>query len=601
MTTCATGDIPTNSFKHVRPASAPFRRCGFGQIYVAELVSASPGAAPTLRPPVLVTPLPATPAKPSTLKLRVDRVLYREPDVHMGHNIPDLTLLLPDGSESTCNFLAYYESNHGVARWGHATSEVLEERDGVLTQYFQRGVLDCEERDGAWGVSRRLAWDYVGGGAAGAPDLGVEPALVSEQAGDLVGPWGHRVSNYAVDGTFIGFLDFFSALGGVETFGYPKTEARYDDDPRAELSVLGAARRVIRQYFQSAVLEYHPADTAQPVKLRLLGDDVRDRLYPNQTYRAYNSFGPSIPLAKGQFYSPERITPPGTGGAPVRTPPPPPSATSPSVIPSAPSTLGLRVNRVLFSAPDVHLAHNIPDLTLTLADGSEASCDFLTYFESNFGLARWGHPISEVLEERPGSLTQYFQRGVLDCHERDGEWRVERRLAWDHIGGGVDGAPDLGVEPDLLSDQAGELLGPWGHRVSNYAVDGTYVGFLDFFTSLGGEATFGLPKTEARYDDDPRAELRVPGGAAGVIRQYFQAAVLEYHPNDAAQPAKLYLLGDTLRDWRYPTYGVFITFGSFGPLTEGQPYYPVATSSVLRPRRLRLTAAAARKPLRLVA
>ena len=555
----------------------------FGQIYVAELVTASPGAAPTLGPPVAVTPLPATPAKPSTLKLRVDRVLYREPDVHMGHNIPDLTLLLPDGSESTCNFLGYYESNHGVARWGHAISEVLEERDGVLTQYFQRGVLDCEERDGAWDVSRRLAWDYVGGGAAGAPDLGVEPALVSEQAGDLVGPWGHRVSNYAVDGTYIGFLDFFNALGGVETFGYPKTEARYDDDPRAELSVLGAARRVIRQYFQSAVLEYHPADTSQPVKLRLLGDDVRDRLYPNQTYRAYNSFGSSIPLAKGQFYSPERITPPGTAGALVRTPPPPPSATSPSVIPRAPSTLGLRVNRVLFSAPDVHLAHNIPDLTLTLADGSEASCEFLTYFESNFGLARWGHPISEVLEERPGTLTQYFQRGVLDCHERDGEWRVERRLAWDHIGGGVDGAPDLGVEPDLLSDQAGELLGPWGHRVSNYAVDGTYVGFLDFFTSLGGEATFGLPKTEARYDDDPRAELRVPGGAAGVIRQYFQAAVLEYHPNDAAQPVKLYLLGDTLRDWRYPTYGVFITFGSFGPLTEGQPYYPVATSSVLRP------------------
>ena len=555
----------------------------FGQIYVAELVSASPGAAPTLRPPVAVTPLPATPAKPSALKLRVDRVLYREPDVHMGHNIPDLTLLLPDGSESTCNFLAYYESNHGVARWGHATSEVLEERDGILTQYFQRGVLDCEEREGAWDVSRRLAWDYVGGGAAGAPDLGVESDLLSEQSGDVLGPWGHRVSNYAVDGTNTGFLDFFNALGGVETFGFPKTEARYDDHPQAELHILGSARRVVRQYFQSAVLEYHPADTSEPVKLRLLGDDVRDRLYPNQTYRAYDSFGSSIPLAKGQFYSPERITPPGTAGTPVRTPPPPPSATSPSVIPRAPSTLGLRVNRVLFSAPDVHLAHNIPDLILTLADGSEASCDFLTYFESTYGLTRWGHPISEVLEERPGSLTQYFQRGVLDCHERDGEWRVERRLAWDYIGGGVDGAPDQGVEPDLLSDQAGELLGPWGHRVSNYAVDGTYVGFLDFFTSLGGEETFGLPKTEARYDDDPRAALRVPGGAAGVIRQYFQAAVLEYHPDDVAQPVKLYLLGDTLRDWRYPTYGVFITFGSFGPLTEGQPYYPVATSSVLRP------------------
>ena len=248
-----------------------------------------------------------------------------------------------------------------------------------------------------------------------------------------------------------------------------------------------------------------------------------------------------------------------------------------------PSSLVLRVVRVQFNVPDVHLAHNIPDLLLTLPDGSETTCNFLTHYENTGGLTRWGHATSEVLEERPGSLTQYYQRGVVDCHEREGDWLMERRLTWDHIGGGVDGAPDLGVEPDLLSDQAGELLGPWGHRVSNYAVDGTYVGFLDFFTSLDGEATFGLPKTEARYDDDPRAALRVPGGAAGVIRQYFQAAVLEYHPNDAAQPVKLYLLGDTLRDWRYPTYGVLIAFGSFGPLSEGQPYYPVATSSVLRP------------------
>ena len=573
---------PNESYKaYASFGSAPPVRVG--QIYVAELVAASPGAAPALAPAVVGTPLPGAPAKPSTLKLRVDRLLYSEPDVHMGHNVPDLTLLLPDGSESTCNFLTYFESNHGLSRWGHPTSEVLEERDAVLSQYFQRGVLDCEERDGEWSVSRRLAWDYVGGGAAGAPDLGVEANLVSEQLGELLGPWGHRVSNYAVDGTYTGFLDFFSALGGAATFGFPKTEARYDDHQQAELSVLGAARHIVRQYFQSAVLEYHPGDTFQPVKLRLLGDDVRDRLYPNQTYKAYGSFGPSIPLAKGQFYTPERITPPGVARISVTAPPAPPSATRPFVTPRAPSTLGLRVDRVLFSAPDVHLAHNIPDLTLTLADGSEATCGFLSFYESTYGVARWGHAISEVLEERPGSLTQYFQRGVLDCNEGDGEWRVVPRLAWDHIGGGINGAPDLGVEPELLSDQAGELLGPWGHRVSNYAVDGTFIGFLDFFTGLGGEATFGLPKTEARYDDDPRAVLRVPNGDPGVIRQYFQAAVLEYHPNDAAEPVKLYLLGDNLRDWRYPSYGVFVSFGSFGPLSEGQPYYPVSTLSVQRP------------------
>ena len=554
-----------------------------GQIYVAELVLADPRAAPTLTPPVELTPLPATTARPSTLQLRVDRFAYSEPDVHMGHNIPDLTLFLPNGSESTCNFLSYFEGNHGLARWGHPTSEVFEERDGVLTQYYQRGVLDCAEHEGQWRVARRLAWDYVGGGAAGVADLGVEPELRSEQAGELVGPWNHRVSNYAVDGTFTGFLDFYTTLGGADTFGFPKTEARYDDDPRADLGILGASRRVIRQYFQSAVLELHPSDTVQPVKLRLLGDDVRDRLYPNQTYKAFGSFGPSIPLARGQIYTPERITPPGLTGTPTTAPPAPPTATRPFVTPPAPSTLGLRVERVLFNAPDVHLAHNIPDLTLTLPDASTASCGFLTYYEATHGVARWGHAISEVLEERPGTLTQYFQRGVLDCEERDGEWRVARRLAWDYLGGGVDGAPDLGVEPDLISDQPGELLGPWGHRLSNFSVDGAYIGFLDFFTALGGESTFGLPKTDARYDDDPRAVLRVPNGDPGVIRQYFQVAVLEYHPDDVAQPVKLFLIGDALRDWRYPTYRAFASFGSFGPLSEGQPYYPPATSNVLRP------------------
>ncbi len=553
-----------------------------GQIYVAELVTADPEAAPTLTPPVEHTPLPATPARPSTLRVRVDRFEYSEPDVHMGHNISDLTLLLPDGSESTCNFLTYFESSHGLARWGHPTSEVFEERDAVLTQYFQRGALNCSERDGQWSVTRRLAWDYVGGAAAGAPDLGVEAHLTSAQPGEVVGPWGHRVSNSAVDGTVIGFLDFYTALGGVETFGFPKTEARYDTDPRAELGILGAARSVIRQYFQSAVLEYHPSDASQPAKLRLLGDDVRDRLYPNQTYRAFGVFGPSVPLAKGQIYTPERITPPGITGAAITAPPGPPTATTPFVTPGAPSTLGLRVDRVLFNAPDVHLAHNIPDLTLTLADGSEATCGFLSFYQATYGVARWGHAISEVVQERPGSLTQYFQRGVLDCTERDGAWRVDIRLAWDSIGGGGDGAPDLGVEPDLRSDQPGDPLGPWGHKVSNYAVDGTYIGFLDFFTTLGGESTFGLPKTEARYDD-PRAVLRVPNGDPGVIRQYFQAAVLEYHLTDAAEPVKLYLLGDNLRDWRYPTYGAFASFGSFGPLSEGQPYYPPPTSNVLRP------------------
>ena len=59
--------------------------------------------------------------------------------------------------------------------------------------------------------------------------------------------------------------------------------------------------------------------------------------------------------------------------------------------------------------------------------------------------------------------------------------------------------------------------------------------------------------------------------------------MLEYHPSDAFQPVKLFLLGDILRDWRYPTYRAFVAFGPYGPLTPGQTYYPVATSNVIRP------------------
>ena len=554
---------------------APLR---VGQIYVAEYVASSPVTAPPLGPPVTAPPTPGVPAQPSALSVRVDRVLFSEPDVHLAHNIPDLVLTQTDGSEERCDFLGYYEATQGLARWGHAISEVLEEYPGTLTQYYQRGVVDCHNREGAWLIERRLVWDYIGGGAEGAPDLGVEPNLLSDQPGELLGPWGHRVSDYAVDGTYTGFLDFFTALGGVNTFGHPKTEARYDDDPRAVLSIAGAPPGVIRQYFQAAVLEYHPDDELQPVKLYLLGHDVRDRLYPNQTYTIIASFGPAAPLSEGQVYTPERVRL-AAAVAPLPSGP----STTPPVIPPATPRLGLRVGRVLFSAPDRHLSHNIPDLTMTLADGSEAQCDFLSYYEATFGLARWGHAISEVLEEQSGILTQYYQRGVVDCHQRYGGWTLERRLAWDFIGGGVEGAPDLGVEPNLLSDQPGELLGPWGHRVSDYAVDGTYVGFLEFFTALGGVETFGHPKTEARYDHEPWAVLHVPDGDPGIIRQYFQAAVLEYHPSDAFQPVKLFLLGDVLRDRRYPAHRAFVAFGPYGPLTPGQTYYPVATSNVIRP------------------
>ena len=141
------------------------------------------------------------------------------------------------------------------------------------------------------------------------------------------------------------------------------------------------------------------------------------------------------------------------------------------------ASLSAVVKRSIFTEPDAHLAHNIPNLRVTSGDHVVA-CNFLSHYESTGGVTRWGFATSEVVEERPGSLTQYYQRGVVDCQERDGLWRMERRLVWDYVGGGLGDSTDLGVEPDLLSEQPGLPLGPWGHRVSNMDVDGAPTGFL---------------------------------------------------------------------------------------------------------------------------
>ena len=230
------------------------------------------------------------PPPTSRLAGTVLRTSFIQPDAHLAHNIPDLRLTV--GTDHvTCGFLSHYQTTGDLIRWGYPTSEVLEERPGALTQYYQRGVVDCHLRDGAWRLERRLAWDYLGGGIGGSIDLGVEPDLRSEQPGDEVGPWGHRVSNFAIDGTPIGFLDFFDTLGGVQAFGFPKSDARSDADPRAVLGIPGANPVFIRQYFQAAVLEYHPG-TPQPVKLRLLGDDVRNILYPDDSHLGFPQLQP---------------------------------------------------------------------------------------------------------------------------------------------------------------------------------------------------------------------------------------------------------------------------------------------------------------------
>ena len=200
------------------------------------------------------------------------------------------------------------------------------------------------------------------------------------------------------------------------------------------------------------------------------------------------------------------------------------------------------------------LRHNIPNL-LVFADGQSRSADFKNHFENTGAIERWGLPISEVFEEESGALTQYYQRGAVDFHKRadlGGIWVIERRLTWDYMGGGAGGSVDMGVEQQITNPNDGDPVGPWGHKVSNLDVQGETTGFRDFFDRLGGVESFGFPKTDARADTGASGTLLAPGSTVGIVRQYFQAAVFEFFPeNPDLFKVQLTLLGDFLRNRTY--------------------------------------------------
>ncbi len=230
------------------------------------------------------------------------------------------------------------------------------------------------------------------------------------------------------------------------------------------------------------------------------------------------------------------------------------------------------VDNLFVQAPDNEdLKHNIPDLEVDLG-GQVVRADFLAHFRATGEIERWGYPTSEVLVLEPGVLTQFYQRGVVDFHNLGAGWVVERRLAWDYVGGGSGGSDDLGVEADVLNPNAGTVSGPWGHKVSNFAIDGTVVGFADFFQRLGGVAAFGYPKTDARVDVVAVGRLRDPATTPGFIRQYYQGGVIEFHAEDEQNPVKLSLLGDTVRAQLVPDWQEEAGFARAERLDGGDEY-----------------------------
>ncbi|MDE2767051.1 MAG: PQQ-dependent sugar dehydrogenase [Chloroflexota bacterium] len=230
-------------------------------------------------------------ALPGLGSVTIRRVTF---DSALGHNIADLTVRI-DGVARVAPLLTYYNASGGLRRWGHAVSEPLIE-NGLLVQYFQRGVMEWSGETSE--LRPRPVWDFIGGGLDGSPDLGSEAGTTNPFGGTAVGPFGHVVSNQSIDGDDIGFLDAFLALGGAAGLGFPKTEARRDTGEPGTVFDPTAEPGIIRQYFQAGVLEFAPGH-AEPVRLRLSGDEVRNRTYPAGLWTLIRSFRSASQLRPG--------------------------------------------------------------------------------------------------------------------------------------------------------------------------------------------------------------------------------------------------------------------------------------------------------------
>ena len=236
------------------------------------------------------------------------------------------------------------------------------------------------------------------------------------------------------------------------------------------------------------------------------------------------------------------------------------------VLPSEFDSIVVLAGTELITAPNnPDLDHNLSDLSVTRGR-LRLNAPFRQFYYDTGGLTRWGYPTSEVLMLESGTLSQFFQRGVVDFHDVGFGWILERRLTWDYVGGGAGGSFDQGVEPAPVQPGGGPVVG-FGHAVTNQTASGGRTGFLDTYNELGGVDSFGYAKTAARVDTNLPGTLFEPGTTPGFIRQYFQAAIFQ---RSAAGTVEITLLGDTLRNQLVPQHSSIPAFRRANRLLEGQ-------------------------------
>lgn len=168
----------------------------------------------------------------------------------------------PETDHYVCGaFLEFFDSRGGLAIFGHPLTEACHDvsQTGLRVQYFQRARFELHpDAPPAYRVQLGLLADELG---YVFPPVHEDRVPRSNTALHHYFPETQHIVSYA-------FLDYFRENGGIDVFGYPRSEFMHE------------AGRVV-QYFQRAKMEWHPeSPLGSRIKLSNLGEEYLDRFGP---------------------------------------------------------------------------------------------------------------------------------------------------------------------------------------------------------------------------------------------------------------------------------------------------------------------------------
>jgi hypothetical protein len=166
----------------------------------------------------------------------------------------------PETRYHVCDeFLEFFESQGGVEIFGYPLTVAFEDptHNGLRVQYFQRARMEWHPHNPEpYRVQLGLLADELGYSTY--PPARPEQIPTSNSALHHYFPETQHVVSYA-------FLDYFREKGGLDIFGYPRSEFMYE-------------KGYVVQYFQRARMEWHPEDdSGSQMRLTKLGETYIDR------------------------------------------------------------------------------------------------------------------------------------------------------------------------------------------------------------------------------------------------------------------------------------------------------------------------------------